>query len=141
MLNLAKKNVKKDGFQTLLGKSEKIHLENNTADILVSRFSLTYWENPKDSFEEIKRILKPGGKLVLEALNKRFSKLRLFAIKSNMFFKGAGSDVIRYHSEAFNTAYDIREVEEFLRNAGMKIIYKEAKKNDWKFVLVSEKSI
>jgi uncharacterized protein (TIRG00374 family) len=141
MLNLAKKNVKNDSFQTFLGASEKIPLENNTADILVSRFSLTYWDNPKESFEEIKRILKPDGKLVLEALNKRFSKLRLFSIKSHMFYKRAGSEVIRYHSEAFKTAYDVIEVEKFLRNAGLNIIYKEANKNDWKFVLVSEKRI
>jgi uncharacterized protein (TIRG00374 family) len=139
MLYLAKKNVKNDSFQTFLGASEKIPLENNTADILVSRFSLTYWDNPKDSFEEIKRILKPGGKLVLEVLNKRFSKFRLFSIKSHMLFKGAGSGVIRYHSEAFKTAYDFIEVEKFLRNAGLNIIYKEANKNDWKFIIVSEK--
>ena len=140
MLNLAKENVKKDSYQTFLGTSEKIPLKNNIADVLVSRFSLTYWENPKDSFGEIKRILKPGGKLVLEALNKRFSKFRLFAIKSHMLFKGAGSEVINYHSEAFKTAYDVIEVEKFLRNAGFIIIYKVAIKNDWKFIIVSEKS-
>jgi len=141
MLDFANKNVEKENFKTLLGISEKIPLEKNTVDVVVSRFSLTYWENPKDSFEEIKRILKPGGKLVLEALNKRFSKLRLFAIKFHMIIKGAGSDVIRYHTAAFKTAYDVTDVEKFLSNAGLNVIYKEANKKDWKFVLVSEKSI
>jgi glycosyltransferase 2 family protein len=139
MLNLANKNVKKDVFMTMLGNSEKIPLEKSTVDVVVSRFSLTYWKNPKDSFKEINRILKPGGVIVLEALNKRFSKLRLFAIKTHMFFKGAGSDVIRYHSDAFKTAYEIEKVERFLKNSGFDIIYKESNKKDWKFVLVSEK--
>lgn len=139
MLNFANKNLKNDSFFTILGTSENIPLEKNTVDILVSRFSLTYWKNPKDSFSEINRILKPGGKLVLEALNKKISKWKLFAIKTHMFFKSAGLDVIRYHSEAFKTAYTIQQVEHMLTNSGFKIIYKEANKKDWKYILVSEK--
>ncbi len=139
MLNLANKNVKKDVFQAMLGASENIPLEKNTVDIIVSRFSLTYWKKPRDSFREINRILKPGGKLILEALNNKFSKWKLFAIKTHMIFNSAGLDVIRYHSEAFKTAYNIQQVEHLLKNSGFKIIYKEAKKNDWKYILVSGK--
>ena len=139
MLNLANKNVKIDGFQAMLGTSENISLEKNTVDIVVSRFSLTYWKKPRDSFREINRILKPGGKLVLEALNNKFSKWKLFAIKTHMIFKSAGLDVIRYHSEAFKTAYNIQQVEHLLSNSSFKIIYKEANKKDWKYILVSEK--
>jgi len=139
MLNLANKNVKNGNFLVLLGASENIPLKKNCVDIVVSRFSLTYWENPIDSFKEINRILKPDGRLVLEALNRKFSKWKLFAIKIHMFFKSAGLGVIRYHSDAFKTAYDIKQVELFLKKSGFKIIFKEPNEKDWKFILVSEK--
>ena len=139
MLKIANKNVKSDNFLAILGSSENIPLEKNSVDIVVSRFSLTYWENPIESFKEINRILKPSGRLVLETLNKKFSKFKLFAIKTHMFFKSAGLGVIRYHSDAFKTAYELKQVEHFLKKSGFKIIFKEAKQKDWKFILVSEK--
>ena len=139
MLDTANKNVNYDNFSTLLGTSEKIPLDNSNADIVVSRFSLTYWDNPKESFKEINRILKPSGILILEALNKRFSKFRLFAIKLHMIIKGAGSEVIRYHLEAYKTAYEIDQVIVFLKNSGFDIVYEESNKKDWKFVIVSKK--
>jgi ubiquinone/menaquinone biosynthesis C-methylase UbiE len=139
MLEQAKKVVKFEDYKTMVGDSENIPVEDNFADIVVSRFTLTYWEKPNESLIEIMRILKPGGRFVLEALNKNFSKWKLFAIMTHMFFKGAGSIVIRYHSEAFKTAYSLNEIEKFLNNAGLNVIYREAKKKDWKFILVSEK--
>jgi uncharacterized protein (TIRG00374 family) len=139
MLKLANKNVKKKGFKTIIGNSEKICLENNSADIVVSRFSLTYWKNPKKSFDEIYRVLKPGGKFIVEALNKDFPKIKLFLIKIHMFLKSAGSDVVRYHIESYKTAYKIKNVEMFLKKTGYKITRKEYNKNEWKYLIIAEK--
>lgn len=139
MLELANKNVKNEKFKTMRGSSDNISLENNFADIVVSRFSLTYWKNPNNSFIEIHRVLKPGGKFVLEALNKDFPKYKLFLIKIHMFFKSAGSDVIRYHIESYKTAYKIQNVEIFLKKTGYKITYKEFDKDKWKYLIVAEK--
>jgi hypothetical protein len=139
MLKIANKNVINDRFQTKNGISENIPLENNTIDVVVTRFSLTYWKDPRDSFKEISRILKPNGKFVLEALNKKYSKLKLFTIKIHMIFKSAGLDVIRYHSDSFKTAYTISQVETLLNNSSFKIIHKESKKDDWRYIIVTEK--
>ncbi|KYK29160.1 hypothetical protein AYK20_00415 [Thermoplasmatales archaeon SG8-52-1] len=139
MLKFANKNVKKDGFKTIIGTSERIDLENDSADIVVSRFSLTYWKNPVKSFKEIYRVLKPGGKFILEALNKDFPKIKLFLIKIHMFFKSAGSDVIRYHIDSYKTSYKINYVEMFLKKTGYKITYKEYNKNEWKYLIIAEK--
>lgn len=139
MLKMANKNFKEDAFLSIQGMSEYVPLEKNSIDIVVSRFSLTYWKKPKDSFLEINRVLKPGGRFVLEALNKDFSKWKLCAINTIMFFKSAGLDVVRYHSDAYRTAFNMKQVEHSLKNSGFKIIYKEGSEKDWKFILVSEK--
>lgn len=139
MLEYAKKELKFDNCKIMPGDSENIPVEDKFADLIVSRLNLTYWKNPKDSFIEINRVLKPGGILVLESLNKKFSKLKLFVISIRLFFNSAGVEVIRYHSDAYKSAYDSSQVEHFLKNSSFKVIYKEGVEKDWKFILVSEK--
>jgi len=58
-----------------------------------------------------------------------------------MFINKAGNEVIRYHSESYKTAYNVKQVENFLRNSNFKIIFKEWKKRDWKFIILGEKSV
>ena len=142
MLEMAEKHAFKDDFRkfaVILSMSENIPLKSNSVDIVVSRFSLPYWEQPEASFAEIFRILKPGGRVVLEALNKDFPKWRLFLIKLHMFINMAGRDVIRYHIDAYEIAYTIEQVWRFLTDAKLSIIGKEGNKKDWKFTIIAEK--
>jgi len=142
MLEMAEKHAFKDDFRkfgVILSMSENIPLKSNSVDIVVSRFSLPYWEQPEASFAEIFRILKPGGRVVLEALNKDFPKWRLFLIKLHMFINLAGRGVIRYHIDAYENAYTIEQVWRFLTDAKLSIIGKEGNKKDWKFTIIAEK--
>ena len=142
MLQLAHENARKVGFETfktMRGASEKIPLKDNFADIIVIRFSLPYWKQPKDSFVEMFRVLKPNGKVILETLNKDFSKFRLFLIKLHMLLNSAGGDVTKYHIDTYKSAYTIDQVVRFLTDAKFTIIEKEGKKEDWKFIVVAEK--
>ena len=139
MLMVANKNIKNDNFKIMRGKAEKFPLKNNFADIVVSRFTLTYWKKAEDGFNEIFRVLKPGGKIVLEALNKDFPKWKLFMIKIHMFFNKAGNEVISYHTDSYKTAYTFEQVNNYLINANFKIIFTEWNKKDWKFIVVGEK--
>ena len=139
MLILAQQNTDGKSFETIRGVSECIPLATNTIDLAVSRFSLPYWKQPQKSFSEIYRILKPKGCLVLEALNKDFPGWRLFCIKMHMLINFAGAEVIRYHIDAFQTAYTIDQVERFLIHAKFHIIEKKINSKDWKFLLVAEK--
>lgn len=142
MLEMAEKHAFKDDFRkfgVILSMSENIPLKSNSADIVVSRFSLPYWEQPKASFAEVFRILKPGGRVILEALNKDFPKWKLFLIKLHMFINLAGRDVIRYHIDAYEIAYTIEQVGCFLTDAKFSIIEKEGNKKDWKFTVIAEK--
>jgi ubiquinone/menaquinone biosynthesis C-methylase UbiE len=142
MLQLAKENVKNADFQTLepvVGVSENIPLKNNTVDMIASRFSLPYWTRPNKSFQEMMRVLKPGGKVVLEALNRDFPTWKLLLIKIRMLFNRAGRDVTKYHVDAYKLAHTIEHVEQFFTDAGFTISEKEGKKSEWKFIIVAEK--
>lgn len=143
MLTLAKENTKTSAvqiFEPILGVSEKIPLKENSINIIVSRFSLPYWEHPKKSFSEMNRVLKPKGKIILEALNRDFPKWKLFGIKIGMLFNQAGRDVIKYHVDAYRLAHTQEEVEIFFKETGFTIIENHGKKNEWKFTIVAEKT-
>lgn len=143
MLKLADENAKEAGFdkfKTILGMSEKIPVNNNSTDVLVSRFSLVYWKNRKISFTEINRVLKSNGRVILECLNKDFPRWKLFLIKLHMLVNLAGKDVVRYHIDAYKKAYTIDQVEQLLADAKFTIINKEGNKKDWKFIVVAKKN-
>ena len=139
MLNFAKINIKSKNLKLEIGDAENIPLQSKKADIVVSRFTLTYWNSPIEGFKEIYRVLKSRGFLVLEVLNKEYPKWKLFAIKYQMKIKSATNDLIKYHSDAYKTAYSFHDVNEFLEKVGFEIIYSEYKKKDWKFIIVAKK--
>ncbi|MDG6229422.1 MAG: flippase-like domain-containing protein [Candidatus Thermoplasmatota archaeon] len=137
MLQRAKKNA---DIETRKGSSESIPLDDASVDIVVTRFSLTYWKNPQRSFKEIHRVLKPGGVLIIEALNKDLPAYRLLCITFHMILKRSRLNVARYHSDAYKTAYRLKEVKGFFEDTGFTVISTEYKKKDWRYVIVGEKN-
>jgi len=143
MLKLARKRAFKADFKrfgAILSVAENIPLESDSVDILISRFSLPYWKRPMDGFSEIFRVLKPKGKLILEALNADFPSWKLFLIKLHMLSNSAGQEVIRYHVDAYESAYTMIQVERLLTDSRFRILTKEGNKKDWKFVIIAEKT-
>ena len=139
MLDLAKSNACFESFEPKLGSSENISVDSDSADIVVSRFSLTYWKDPEKSFSEIFRVLKKDGYVILEVINKNFPIWRLFLIKVHMLFNKAGADVTKYHIDVYKDAYTINQVEQFFLDAGFSVVEKEGNKKEWKFLIVGKK--
>jgi ubiquinone/menaquinone biosynthesis C-methylase UbiE len=137
MLQRAKKNA---DIETRKGSSESIPLDDASVDIVVTRFSLTYWTNPQRSFKEIHRVLKPGGVLITEALNKDLPAYKLMYITFHMILKRSRLNVARYHRDAYKTAYRFKEVIGFYETTGFTVNSTEYKKNDWRYVIVGEKT-
>jgi ubiquinone/menaquinone biosynthesis C-methylase UbiE len=85
------------------------------------------------------RVLKPGGKIILEALNRDFPIWKLMLIKIRMLFNRAGQNVTKFHIDAYKLAHTIEQVEKFFIDAGFAICEKEGKKSEWRFIIVAEK--
>lgn len=52
-----------------LGESEKLPIDNDAVDYAMANMFLHHVENPSTAIEEMVRILKPGGKLVITDLD------------------------------------------------------------------------
>jgi ubiquinone/menaquinone biosynthesis C-methylase UbiE len=142
MLRLAKENVLQSyahSFEALQGASEGIPLKDGTFDGIVSRFSLPYWPQPAESFMEMHRVLKPGGIVVLEELNKEFPGWKLLLLKLRMRVRGASREVAEYHIDAYPHAHAIKEVQRLFTKAGFTILETEGKKKEWRFIVVARK--
>lgn len=65
-LEIAQKHITEEGLEkrakTLVADVHAIPLPDNSADLVVSRGSLWFWEDPAKAMKEIYRILAPGGK-------------------------------------------------------------------------------
>ncbi len=53
-----------------LGDSETINFENDTFDAITVAFGVRNFENLEKGLQEMRRVLKPGGKLVVLEFSK-----------------------------------------------------------------------
>jgi ubiquinone/menaquinone biosynthesis C-methylase UbiE len=59
--------------------ADKLPFQDDTLDFVVGTVSLHHWADPQASFEEIHRVLKPGGQMLI--LDFTYSKTQFFLIK------------------------------------------------------------
>ncbi|HSN08118.1 MAG TPA: bifunctional demethylmenaquinone methyltransferase/2-methoxy-6-polyprenyl-1,4-benzoquinol methylase UbiE [Hanamia sp.] len=69
MLDIGRKKIEKAGLEQkielLKGDSEAILFDDNTFDAVTVAFGVRNFENLEKGLDEIKRVLKPGGKLIV----------------------------------------------------------------------------
>ena len=89
MLEIGREKIKKHGLQNTIellnGDSETINFENNSFEAVTVAFGVRNFENLEKGLAEIKRVLKPGGKLVVL----EFSKPQMPVVKNlyNFYMK------------------------------------------------------
>lgn len=66
MIDLARENAKKLGYKNIefrLGEIEQLPIDDNTADVVVSNCVINLVPDKLKAFQEIIRVLKPGGRV------------------------------------------------------------------------------
>ena len=85
MLKLARRR----GVLVKRAAGENIPFGENTFDYAVLIFSLCFLKNPLKVFKEIKRILKPGGKLIVGFIDKKSQLGKRYAAENNEYYRNA----------------------------------------------------
>ncbi len=84
MLEVGRKKVAQKGYQKLIslqqGDSENLPFENNSFDAVTVAFGVRNFENLQKGLTEMKRVIKPGGQLVIL----EFSKPTLFPFQTGI---------------------------------------------------------
>jgi demethylmenaquinone methyltransferase / 2-methoxy-6-polyprenyl-1,4-benzoquinol methylase len=96
MLNVGRAKIKKLGLENLIdllnGDSETIKFEDNSFDAVTVAFGVRNFQNLERGLEEIKRVLRPGGKLVVLEFSKPKTAIikQLYNIYMNSVAPGFG---------------------------------------------------
>ena len=64
----SKRIIEKDGFDGYVGRLENLNLPENYFDLVFLSYFIDYDTNQRATFEGALRILRPGGKIILEGL-------------------------------------------------------------------------
>ncbi|GAC1389476.1 MAG: bifunctional demethylmenaquinone methyltransferase/2-methoxy-6-polyprenyl-1,4-benzoquinol methylase UbiE [Ginsengibacter sp.] len=74
MINVGKEKIKKLGLDNIIrlekGDSEAINYSDNSFDAVTVAFGVRNFENLEQGLKEIKRVLRPGGKVVILEFSK-----------------------------------------------------------------------
>jgi ubiquinone/menaquinone biosynthesis C-methylase UbiE len=107
------------GVEFRQGSVEHLPFEDGTQDFLVSTLSLHHWDNPQLAFDEIYRVLRPGGQLLILDLRRDARRLFFWLVwfAQNVALRVIGAGVIRRMNEPMGSllaSYTIKELEEMM---------------------------
>jgi ubiquinone/menaquinone biosynthesis C-methylase UbiE len=80
MLRLAKRVLSEapsGNYELMEGRAEEIPLDDGHCDVVVSLKNLHEWEEAGKGMAEVSRVLRPGGVLVLQDVNRGYPKWKL----------------------------------------------------------------
>lgn len=117
MLEVGKSECEKKGIHNITfvkGIAEELPFLDNSFDIVMSRLAFHHFVNPKEIFAEMKRVLKPGGKLVLMDMTIQKEDLR-----------NVVDEIERLRDNSHVRDLSKTEMEDLYVRNGMKIIMQE----------------
>ncbi|MGV3528457.1 MAG: bifunctional demethylmenaquinone methyltransferase/2-methoxy-6-polyprenyl-1,4-benzoquinol methylase UbiE [Flavisolibacter sp.] len=101
MLEIGRKKVEKEGLsekiELLQGDGETINFPDNTFDAVMVAFGVRNFENLEKGMQEILRVMKPGGRLIVL----EFSKPRFPGVKAlyNLYMGVIAPEIARWFNQ------------------------------------------
>jgi demethylmenaquinone methyltransferase/2-methoxy-6-polyprenyl-1,4-benzoquinol methylase len=83
-LEMLRKAIIKDGIQPVLSRTEGLPFQNDTFDCIIMVDALHHVDNQSDTAFELWRVLKPGGRLIIEEPNIHFTNIKLLALAEKL---------------------------------------------------------
>lgn len=90
MLAIAKRNA--SDIDWTQGSAEDLPFNNESFDIVLSQFGLMLFSSPKTALKEMKRILKPGGHMIVAVFDSIYN-LPAYEIMADLFARKVNSSV------------------------------------------------
>jgi ubiquinone/menaquinone biosynthesis C-methylase UbiE len=114
MLKLAARNLPSGRVKLLLGDAAALPLENESVDSVVSSASLHHWEDVPAAFNEIYRVLRPGGRFLIMDLRRDTAGLSFFIARILNIFAPAELKRTQGALGSLYTAFTPAELAAFL---------------------------
>lgn len=118
MLQFARKNAKNYGIDAryVQGNCMEMPFEDESFDSVISNGSLHEWETPVRVFNEIYRVLRPGGRYCITDLRRNVNLLARYLGLATAKPRAIRPGFI----SSLNAAYRVGEITELLRNSDLK---------------------
>ncbi|HEY0151022.1 MAG TPA: class I SAM-dependent methyltransferase [Longimicrobium sp.] len=96
--------------------AEALPFEDGAFDTVVSVSSLHYWADPQAGLREMRRVLRPGGRIIVADWARDFATMRLMDAVTRL----KGHAIVRTYAE--------REIRALLEEAGLRVVRSRKKK-------------
>jgi ubiquinone/menaquinone biosynthesis C-methylase UbiE len=123
MIEKATDNITGSGFSERVnfrvGDIQGLPFESGSLDFVVSTLSLHHWLQPRQGFEEILRVLKPGGQFLIFDLRRNSPRLAYWLIRfAQLLILPAALGRINEPTSSFLASYTPAEIEALMKDTG-----------------------
>ncbi len=119
MLTIAKRELSNDNIQFMVEDAQNLSFPDNSFDLVICQFGMMFLPDKKRGFDEIYRVLKPGGKFMFftwdDTLNMPIFKLMINEMIVPNF---DGEDTSRFFTPF--SLHNTVQLERFLIDAGFR---------------------